>query len=138
MAPDIESSRLVGALMGVGGLVGALLYVRRQLSRDSTGLASDKSERSQISRLEAEIVRVTTAAEAEKSRADRWQAQHTADAQRCAFLDAENTHLTRERDRLMRDIRRAVRALPDDVRDVLETDFSALADVDERVDAERK
>jgi hypothetical protein len=42
--------------------------------------------------------------------------------------------LESERDILMRDIRRMIRRLPEEVVDELESNFAALADVEERVE----
>lgn len=135
MTPEIDfGGAISGAAVGAGGLVGALLYVRRQLSRDKTAIAEDVSARGQLTRLEGEIARLTAALDKAHSDVGSVSAQRTADAQRIASLQAENGYVQRENARLLRDIKRAVRSLPDDIRDVLETDFSALADVEERIE----
>ena len=87
MGPIDDGGGLIsGALIGAGGLVGALLYVRRQLSRDATEIRGDRSERSQISRLEEEITRLTAIAAKASEDANNLRAQRTADAAKLASL----------------------------------------------------
>lgn len=55
---EIDGGWIQGALIGLGALPGALMYLRRKHSSDATKIAGDKAERSQISRLEDEIGRL--------------------------------------------------------------------------------
>ena len=132
-----DGSGLLGGFAGLGGLVAAWLYVRRQLSRDRVEMTADKSEQKQLGRLETEIARLTAELEKATNKVSGFEAQRTADARRIAALESEAAYLTRERDKLTKDIRKAVRSLPPAARAVLETNFSALGDVEERVDVRR-
>lgn len=131
---DIGLGSLAGAAAGLGGLIAALLHVRKQLAKDNTSIVSEKSEQNQIARLTQEIERLTLDEDKLKLEASQLRSQRIADVHRIAACESDREHLKRERDRLMRDIKRAVRGLPPEIRDVLETDFSALADVDERIE----
>jgi hypothetical protein len=123
MALESDPNSWVGFLVGSSGLLGGLLYVRRQLSKDNTAIHADKVERDQLARLEAENARLT--ARLEKAEAN--PPQRPEDMLMIASLESE-------RDILMRDIRRMIRRLPEEVVDELESNFAALADVEERVE----
>jgi uncharacterized membrane protein len=118
-----EPSGWMGAFFGIGGLAGGLLYVRRQLSRDKVEGHKDRAEAGLISRLQSE--RDQALAEAQNVRAQR-----TADAAKIAHLESELSFAEREIGRMMREIKRAVRGLPKESREFLDTNFSMLADVE--------
>jgi hypothetical protein len=118
----------VGGWAGAAAAVGAAaLYVRRILSRDQTEIQENRVERDQLVRLERENVRLNERLEIVTTAG----VQRPQDAIAIASLEAENRAL-------MRDIRRAVRRLPPEVVEELETDFAALANVEERIEPQPK
>lgn len=116
-----------GALgAGLMGAVGIWKWFQQQNSKDKTEDVKNRVERDQYERLEAENVRLAARLEL----ALREPPQRPADAIMIASLESENKML-------MRDIRRMVRRLPAEVVDTLESNFAALADVDERIEPRR-
>ena len=116
-----------GALgAGLMGAVGVWMHFRKQANTDKTDRVEERVKRDQYERLEAENVRLATRLE----QALRDPPQRHGDAILIASLEAE-------RNLLMRDIRRMVRKLPPEVVDTLESNFSALADVEERIEPRR-
>jgi hypothetical protein len=108
-------------LLGLGGLVTWVLHTRRRASRDATEIAHDRAEAGLISRLQSE--RDEARAEAKRERERR-----TTDAETIARLQSDNVHLTATVGRLNGSIRRMVRGLPVEVREVIATDFAELPD----------
>jgi hypothetical protein len=118
----------VGGWAGVIGIVGAgALYVKKVLSRDRTDAVGEEVDRSALKRLESENIRLSGRLEAAQTSG----IQRPQDAIMIASLESENH-------RLLRDIRRAVRRLPPEIVAELETDFAALADVEERIEPKPK
>ena len=121
-ATDVTAQ--VGGWAGAAAAVtAAALYVRRILSRDKTEEVENRVERDQLERLERENMRLSE----KLLRAQDSGLQRPQDALLIASLESENTTL-------LRDIRRAVRRLPPEVVEELETDFAALADVEHRIE----
>jgi hypothetical protein len=117
---------------GLAGLfitiLGALWFVvRRKVSSDSTGIATDKAETGLISRLQKE--RDEAVGEAQRVRAQR-----TADAERIATLKSENAYLKAELRDERAKTRKLISGLPGQVRKFLQTNVDMLGDVDERID----
>lgn len=120
----------IAGWIAAGAAVGAAaLGLRKRLSRDATEIQSDKSERDQLARLEAENQRLLQQLEAARAA----QAQKAQDAITIASLETEQKLL-------IRDIKRLLRRMPSDMRQqlrengALESSFAALGDVEERIE----
>jgi hypothetical protein len=108
------------ALAGVAGAaVGGLLLLRRRLSRDGVEVTKDRAEVDLVATLRAERNAAVTEAKRERE-------QRTADAEKIARLEAQNSDF-------QSDLRRMWRALPPDKRAILEsTDFMPLGPPERR------
>lgn len=121
-----DYSTIASAIGGaVSAFLATVLVLRRRLSRDSTEITKDRAEASLISRLQGE--RDQAREEARQAREQR-----TGDAQAIARLTAENEHLRGDVERMTTDIRRLVRGLSREARQVLATDFAGFNDAPER------
>lgn len=88
----------VGGAMGmVLSVVGAILYVRRRLSRDNTAIAHEQSERNMLNKMSAERDRAMSAAE------EAWRTR-AEDAKLIGQLTGEVKHLTEANQNLIQDV----------------------------------
>ncbi len=128
MEPVTLPGAITTVLAAVASVGGTVLYFRRQLSKDSTEIAADKGAANLIDDLQKE--RDDALEEARRARDDASvvREKRIDDAQRIARLEATNEYLIRENDRLLGDVRRFVRGLPEETQRVLATDFAGLDD----------
>jgi hypothetical protein len=115
---------LAPAAGALGALVGALMMVRRRLSRDGVEMTKDRAEADLVEVLRSE--RDAAIAEARRVRD-----QHTADAEIIARLLSDKAHLEADVRRLLADYRKMIRGLSPEVRRVLATEFSDLGPPEE-------
>ena len=122
-----------GALgAGLMGAVGVWMHFRRQSSEDKTARVEERIKRDQLERLEAENARLA----ARLDRAMQDPPRSTKDAILIESLEAE-------RRLLMRDVKRLLKKMdPHEVHRLreegdLESNFAALADIDERIEPGR-
>ncbi|HWI11070.1 MAG TPA: hypothetical protein VNU48_07045 [Burkholderiaceae bacterium] len=108
--PDNSTYTAIGAALGVG-LAGAAAAVR-QIFPNKTKERNEKAERDMISTLEHERDEARLEAQQERK-------QRTLDVRMIATLSAENVYLQRY-------LRKIVRTLPSEARQVVETDFTPL------------
>jgi hypothetical protein len=111
---------LAGAGAAVAAIGGAVLVLRRRLSRDNVEVAKDRAEAGLVELLRKE--RDSAFAEAKRVRDQR-----TADAEIIARLMSDKAHLEAEVRRQRADYRRMVRELPAPIQRVLrDTGFADL------------
>jgi hypothetical protein len=111
---------LAGAGAAVAAVGGAVLVLRRRLSRDNVEVAKDRAEAGLVELLRKE--RDSAFAEAKRVRDQR-----TADAEIIARLMSDKAHLEAEVRRQRADYRRMVRELPPPIQRVLrDTGFADL------------
>lgn len=114
------------------GAVGVWMHFRRQASTDKTDRVEERVKRDQLERLEAENARLA----ARLDRALQSPPRRTEDAILIESLEAE-------RRLLMRDVKRLLKKMdPNEIHRLrdegdLESNFAALADVDERIEPRR-
>jgi hypothetical protein len=111
---------LAGAGAAIAAIGGAVLVLRRRLSRDNVEVAKDRAEAGLVELLRKE--RDSAFAEAKRVRDQR-----TADAEIIARLMSDKAHLEAEVRRQRADYRRMVRELPAPIQRVLrDTGFADL------------
>jgi len=117
---EFDPGGLVGAVAGAAGaLVTGGLWFRKRLSRDTAEVDMLARQSREISRLHADLA--TAAAEVK-----RMQEQRTEDASAIARLSAEVGNLRQDNQQLIHQIRKFARALPEEARQFIETDFAPL------------
>jgi hypothetical protein len=108
----------------IGAIGGAVMLLRRRLSRDNVEVTKDRTE---VDILEQALERERLAVEDAK----RMREQRTADAEIIARLLSDKAHLEADVRRLLADYRKMIRGLSPEVRRVLATEFSDLGPPEE-------